>query len=226
MVFLWIATYGLVYLLASCLPRAAHPWVVPLTMTGYAAALIGWIFHTGRSRSLGLCSIRRKSAYPKVLLLMMLPVCNLLTAKTFSPDLPAVLFMLSVCAVEEIFFRGFLLRFLMQFGTLPAIVLSSGIFAAFHLVNLIGGSGCAYVWMQVLCAFTAGICYGAVAMEQESLLPCFLAHFLTNITAAPVSAGAVPWFWLCIIAYGCFGIYLCRKFAGSTSRRIDYETVH
>ena len=218
MVFLWIAAYGLVYLLASRLPQATHPWIVPLAMTGYAAALIGWIFHTGRSHFLGLCAIRRMppAVYPKVLLLLMLPVCNLLTAQRFSPDLPAVFLMLSVCAVEEIFFRGFLLRSLMKWGSLPAIVLSSGIFALFHLVNLIGGSDFDYLWLQVLCAFTVGICYGAVAIELESLYLCFLAHFLTNITATPVISGAVLWFLLCIVAYGCFGIYLCRKFAGST----------
>ena len=73
-----------------------------------------------------------------------------------------------------------------------------------------------YLWLQVLCAFTVGICYGAVAIELESLYLCFLAHFLTNITATPVISGAVLWFLLCIVAYGCFGIYLCRKFAGST----------
>ena len=217
MVFLWIAAYGLVYLLASSFSQTAHPWVVPLAMTGYIAVLIGWVFRTGRAHALGLCPIRRMSPreYPKLLPLLMLPVCNLLTAKTFSPTPPAVVLMLSVCAVEEIFFRGFLLRSLLRWGALPAIVLSSGVFALFHLVNLIGGSDFAYVWMQVFCAFTVGICYGAIAIELESVIPCFLAHFLTNMTAAPISDGAVPWVWFCITAYGCSGIYLCRKFVGN-----------
>lgn len=211
MVFWWIAGYGLIYTLACRLPQTTHPWGVPLAMAGYAAALIGWIFHTGQAGYLGLCPVRKNTAWGFYwfLPLLTLPVCNLLTAGAFCPDLPTVILMLGVCAVEEIFFRGFLLRRLARYGSLPGIVLSSGIFALFHLVNLMSGSAPAYVWMQVLCAFTVGVCYGAVAIQTGSLIPCFLAHFLTNITAAPSSDGAVPWLWLCIAACGCFGIYLC-----------------
>ena len=38
-----------------------------------------------------------------------------------------------------------------------------------------------------------------------------LAHFLTNVTAAPASAGTAPWLWLCIAACGGFGICLCKN---------------
>lgn len=219
MFILWIAAYGLVYTAAGRLQQNVHPWVVPLAMAGYAAALIGWIFRTGRAQFLGLCAARKGkiSSFYRFLPLLILPVCNLLTAKTFFPGLPVFFLMLSVCAAEEIFFRGFLLRSLMQYGALPAIVLSSGIFALFHLVNLMSGGLPAYTWMQVLCAFSVGICYGAITIQTGSLIPCFFAHFLTNITAAPVSTGAVPWFWLCIAAYVLCGIHLCKELASGTS---------
>lgn len=213
MLFLWVAGYGLSYLLFSRLAQVTSQWVLSLAMLAYICALTGWIFHTGQHRALGLCPPRRMPGkeYGVFALLLLLPVCNLLAAGAFAPRLPAAVLMLAVCAAEEIFFRGFLLRFLMQYGTRSAIIISSLAFALFHWVNLLGGSGFSYTLAQVFCAFAVGICYGAVTVRFGSLIPCFLAHFLTNVTAAPASAGTAPWLWLCIAACGGFGICLCKN---------------
>lgn len=208
MTLLWIASYGLVYALANCLPRGEYPWAVPLAMLGYSTALILWVFRTGQASRLGLSAPRHIRCF-RFLPLLMLPVCNLLTAQTFSLSLPTFLLMLAVCAAEELFFRGFLLQFLMRFGAVPAIVLSSIVFALFHLVNLTAGSA-AYIWAQVLCAFAVGICFAAAAVLSGSLLPGFAAHFLSNITAAPVPSDPAPLLWLCIALYGCYGAALCK----------------
>lgn len=215
MVSLWVATYGLTYVLSSWLFGSESPWSVPLAMAGYTTSLLLWLFRTGRFRALGLRPLRqmRLGVYP---LLLLLPVCNLLTAGGFFMEPPSILLMLSVCAAEEIFFRGFLLRRLIRHGILPAVLISSGVFALFHLVNLLGGRSPAYICMQVLCAFTVGVFYGAVAIRSESLIPCFVAHFLTNITAVPVTGVDGPWLCLCIATYGGFGIFLCRKYASIT----------
>lgn len=220
MVFLWIAAYGLTYVLSSRLFQFKSPWGVPIAMAAYTGALLLWLFRTGQAHSLGLCSAR---PVPPVFsfMLLLLPVCNLLTAGGFSIGLPNILLMMSVCAAEEICFRGFLLRHLIRYGVLPAVFISSGAFALFHLVNLLGGSSPAYICMQVLCAFTVGICYSAVAIRSGSLLPGFFAHFLTNITAAPVSAGAVPWLFLCIAVYGGFDFFLCKHIKRLTSGEVD-----
>ena len=118
--------------------------------------------------------------------------------------------MLAVCATEELFFRGFLLRFLMRFGAVPAILLSSVVFALFHLVNLAAGS-VIYTLAQVLCAFAAGVCFAAAAALSGSLLPGFAAHLLSNITAAPAPADPAPLLWLCIALYCCYGAVLCKQ---------------
>lgn len=209
MTLLWIASYGLVYALANCLPRGEYPWAVPLAMFGYSASLILWVFHTGQARRLGLCVPRNFSCF-HFLPLLMLPVCNCLTAKAVSLSLPTFLLMLAVCAAEELFFRGFLLRFLMRYGAIPAVLLSSTVFALLHLVNLTAGSAL-YTWAQVLCALTAGICFAAVTVLSGSLLPGFAAHFLSNITAAPVPSEPSPLLWLCIALYGCYGAVLCKR---------------
>lgn len=208
MTFLWIASYGLVYALASYLPREEYPWAVPLAMLGYSGALILWVFRTGQARRLGL-STPRNIRCIRFLPLLMLPVCNLLTAETISLSFPTFVLILAVCAAEELFFRGLLLRFLMRYGAIPAVLLSSLVFALFHLVNLIAGTAL-YTWAQVLCAFAAGVCFAAAAALSGSLLPGFAAHLLSNITAAPAPADPAPLLWLCIALYCCYGAVLCK----------------
>ena len=118
--------------------------------------------------------------------------------------------MLAVCAAEELFFRGLLLRFLIRYGAIPAVLLSSLVFALFHLVNLTAGTAL-YTWVQVLCAFAAGVCFAAAAALSGSLLPGFAAHLLSNITAAPAPADPAPLLWLCIVLYCCYGAVLCKQ---------------
>lgn len=209
MTLLWIASYGLVYALAGSLPREEYPWAVPLAMLGYSTALILWAFRTGQARRLGL-SVPRHIRIFRFLPLLMLPVCNLLIADILSPSLPTFVLMLAVCAAEELFFRGFLLRFLMRYGAIPAVLLSSVVFAMFHLVNPTAGSAL-YTWAQVLCAFAAGICFAAATVLSGSLLPGFVAHFLSNITASPVPSDPAPLLWLCVVLYGCYGAALCKQ---------------
>lgn len=205
MVLLWIILYGAAYTLATRLPREASPWLVSLVMLGYVGALLLWIFRTGKAHHLGLCVPRHINWIP-YLPLLMLPVYNLFTSNDFPPELSRLLLMLAVCAAEELFFRGFLLRFLRKYGTLAAIILSSSVFALFHFCNLPGGGNLSVILPQVVCAFAAGVCYGSALEASKSLLPAFMAHFLTNITAGPTASAPTPLLWLCIAAYGCYGI--------------------
>lgn len=216
MTLLWIASYGLVYALANSLPRGQYPWAVPLAMLGYSTALILWVFRTGQAHRLGLCAPRCIHCF-RFLPLLMLPVCNLLTARAFFLSFPTFLLMLAVCAAEELFFRGFLLRILMRYGAIPAVLLSSTVFALFHLVNLTAGSAL-YTLTQVLCAFAVGICFAAVTVLSGSLLPGFAAHFLSNITAAPVPSEPAPLLWLCITLYGCYGAVLWKRLSVNKER--------
>lgn len=216
MIFLWIASYGLVYALANCLPREECPWAVPLAMFGYSASLILWIFHTGQARRLGLCVPRHIRCF-RFFPLLILPVCNVLIAETLSLSFPTFLLMVATCAAEELFFRGFLLRFLMRYGAIPAVLSSSAVFALLHLVNLTAGSAL-YTLAQVLSAFAAGICFAAAAVLSGSLLPGFAAHFLSNITAVPVSSDPPPLLWLCITLYCCYGAVLCKTISVNKER--------
>lgn len=211
MVFFWIAAYGLVYTLACALPQQVRLWAVPLGIVGYAAILIGWIFRSGQARALGLCAPPGKPGRGLwlVLPMLLLPLCNLLLAGSFHPEPSTLVLMLGVCTVEEVFFRGFLLRRLLRFGAIAAILLSGGIFALFHLAS--PAEALTDPSAQLACAFAVGICYGAAALRLGSLIPCILSHFLTNITAAPLTAEAVPWLWLCTAVYLCIDVFLCKR---------------
>ncbi len=117
------------------------------------------------------------------------------------------LFTLAVVAplTEETLFRGLLLRgFSRRYGVWPALLLSSALFALFHL-NL---------W-QALAAFLAGLYLGWVFLSTRSLLAPILVHALFNglpviLTASglqvtgyntPTTPGVAdfqPLWWLCL----------------------------
>ncbi len=82
-------------------------------------------------------------------------------------------------ATEELLFRGLLLRgFARRYGTGAGLVLSSALFALFHL-NL---------W-QALPAFLAGLYLGRVFLATGSLVPSLLVHGLFN--GLPVTLAAL-----------------------------------
>jgi membrane protease YdiL (CAAX protease family) len=73
---------------------------------------------------------------------------------------------------EELIFRKFILRFLRnRFQDSTSILLSSLLFAVFHLDVL-----------QGIAAFIFGIFLSVVAIRTGSILLCVYAHFLNNLT--------------------------------------------
>ena len=86
---------------------------------------------------------------------------------------PVWLFLVSVVVaplVEEIFFRGFLFQgFRQRYGWIPAILLSSGIFAAAHLDPL-----------SFIPTFVLGAALAYVYHRSNSLWPAIILHFLNN----------------------------------------------
>lgn len=207
MVWFWIALYGIIYTLAMHNSRLVHPWFLPLAMLGYLGAFLCSVVRSGRASQLGVC-VPRSICQARFLPLLLLPICNLVADRGYFFPITETLLMVSTCAVEELFFRGFLLRTLRRYGRVIAVVLSSAAFALVHIVNLAAGIPPGFVLAQVLCAFTVGICYGIAAIETGSLLWGYVAHLLTNVTAAPASQTPSPLLWFCIAAYGVYGIGL------------------
>lgn len=220
MIFFWVVLYGTTYIAADMLSQAMglQSWFPALAMVLYAGALLLWLLRTGQAQTLGLCPCLNLTLKDTLVLLPLLafPIYNLLSAGGFSSSLSAVLLMGSVSLVEEIFFRGALLRAFSRRSARFGILLTSVLFGLFHIVNLIGGADLRSTLMQMLCTFAAGLSYGAVTVRYRSILPCVAAHFLTNTTGLGVTPAVaqegVSWgLWLCIAISACHGIWLCKR---------------
>jgi membrane protease YdiL (CAAX protease family) len=100
---------------------------------------------------------------------------------------------------EEMWFRGVLLTSLMPRGPWLAVVVSSALFGAFHLLGF-GAFGIRSVATQAIQAFAIGLMFAAGRVRTASLWPLIVLHagfdfvgFLhKNINPAPISRTAVP----------------------------------
>ena len=179
MVFLWVILYGLVYIsLAAC----DADWMLPLGMLSYTAVFLLWIGKTGYSGKIGLEG--RPAFSWGMLPLLTLPAANLLTGGFCFHGWETEIVLICACVVEELFFRGFLLHWLLEKGRERAVMGTSILFGLMHLSNLPAGADTGYTLVQVLCAFWVSICYCRVTLFWGSLVPCMAAHILTNLTAA------------------------------------------
>lgn len=98
------------------------------------------------------------------------------------------LFLIYVCflgpILEEIIFRGFILKSMRRYGNLTAIIVSSILFSMFHL-NLV----------QFVNPVLIGIILAFIAIKSESILPSIAAHVFNNTATfilAAVSMLKIP----------------------------------
>lgn len=84
-----------------------------------------------------------------------------------------ILFLIYVCLLgpimEEIIFRGFILRSMQKYGNLTAIIVSSILFSMFHL-NLV----------QFINPVLVGMLLAFIAIKSESIFPSMIAHIFNN----------------------------------------------
>lgn len=178
---LWVITYGITYLTAGWIDENLGTGAVvrPVAMTVYTAGLTLWCYRRGM-----LAGHHRPVSGANLLQVLPLAIPVLINlACSGGKILLQVTVIPLVCAAvcEEIFFRVFLLRGLSPRGQLFAMVMSSAVFAGFHLVNLIG-SPVGYVCLQAVFAFAVGMAYGAYAMVHGTVLMCMISHAAINLT--------------------------------------------
>ena len=84
-----------------------------------------------------------------------------------------ILFLIYVCflgpILEEIIFRGFILKSMQKYGNLTAIIVSSILFSMFHL-NLV----------QFINPVLMGIVLAFIAIKSKSIIPSIIAHIFNN----------------------------------------------
>jgi|GEM_PF-770330 membrane protease YdiL (CAAX protease family) len=93
--------------------------------------------------------------------------------------------------VEETYFRGLILRTLLQRGPWLAAIISSILFGGLHLLHLIEGQNLVATLSQAASASALGFLFAAVALRTRSILPLIVIHGLTDFIAFLVLSGAV-----------------------------------
>jgi hypothetical protein len=82
---------------------------------------------------------------------------------------------------EEALFRGLILGVLRPAGVWPAVWISSALFAAAHLPNMLFGQAPAITVAQAVGTFCFGVGYAAVRLRTGSVWPLMVLHFLTDL---------------------------------------------
>jgi uncharacterized protein len=87
---------------------------------------------------------------------------------------------LAVGFVEEVFFRGLMLRALLLRGRWQAVIISSLFFGIAHLFNLASGANLAATLLQVVYAFAIGLMFATLAVRTQTILPLIVIHSLID----------------------------------------------
>lgn len=94
---------------------------------------------------------------------------------------------LSVALLEETFFRGLLLPFFeklfrtQRYAKLYAVLVTSVLFALFHLINLAFGADVPSTLLQVGYTFLIGAMLAVMLLKTENLWLCIFTHFLFDV---------------------------------------------
>ena len=125
-----------------------------------------------------------------------------------------ILYVVSIALVEELVFRGVLLNIVFRYtrrSKLPyvfAVLISSAIFAAFHLFNLFIVFDPIGVMLQVGYTFLIGCMFAVIQIKMGSVWYCVFFHALFNfggmITFFDFASGN-PWdtvFWILTVVSG------------------------
>ena len=90
--------------------------------------------------------------------------------------------MLGVGFSEEILFRGFLMKALMNKNVKTAILFPSLFFGILHLLNLLGGANLLLTILQCIYAFFFALMCSVFVYRTNNIIPCMICHSITNIT--------------------------------------------
>lgn len=82
--------------------------------------------------------------------------------------------------VEEMFFRGFMLKMLLPKGHRTAVFTTSFLFAVTHSLQLIGGQSIKDTILQIIYAFVVGLLLSLLVVHGQSIIIPILFHGLNN----------------------------------------------
>lgn len=188
---IWIGIYIVLSIFAdqvSDMVGIQKLFTAPL-LIGISVLLWRFIQKEGLSQKFGLTAFRGNlKEYLFFIPLAVIASCNLWNGVRMNFSLPeTVLYIVSMlCAgfVEEVIFRGFLLRAILGKKVLQALFVSGLTFGLGHIVNLLNGADFLPTLLQVGYAFAVGFLFAVIVYKGKSLYPCILTHSFLNATSA------------------------------------------
>ncbi|MDQ2757094.1 MAG: CPBP family intramembrane metalloprotease [Actinomycetota bacterium] len=91
--------------------------------------------------------------------------------------------------VEEVAFRGLILRALAPGGVRRAAIISAVLFGLMHVVNLLIGADLGATLLQVGYATAMGFAFGAAALRTDTIWPLVLIHALIDLVSFVAADG-------------------------------------
>lgn len=185
----WIVLYGI----ASEIGEKYT--VQPVLLGVYVLGLIVFLNKRGKLGCYGVAFPKKVPGIYATCILALFSViamnCIISDKAGLMPELErACIVMLFSVFVEELFFRGYLLRkFNSGYGEKcrwKGIVISGVVFSFMHLVNLKNGADFVYTLFQMFCSFELAICLGIVAQIYDSILVGAVIHYLINLSSIGV----------------------------------------
>lgn len=173
----------------------------------------------------------RRSERPRLDFLLWLPLCPILVwnlsqtqvAELVGPGRALLWLALTGLAafVEEVFFRGLMLRALEPRGLWKGAVLSALLFGAMHGFNGLAGFDWRMVLGQTAYAAAIGFAYSAYALHTGLLWPVILVHALANFadlidqevvvgSEPPGEADLIRWL-VYVVFFAVYGTWVLRK---------------
>ncbi|MBQ6930613.1 MAG: CPBP family intramembrane metalloprotease [Clostridia bacterium] len=90
--------------------------------------------------------------------------------------------MLGVGFAEEILFRSFLMKAIMNKSTTAAVIVSSTVFGMIHIFNLLYGADTTATLAQVVFATALGLMFSMFFFKTNNIVPCVICHSIINMT--------------------------------------------
>ena len=125
----------------------------------------------------------------------------------------------SVGFVEEIAFRGLILRAIAPLGLWRAALISSLLFGLAHSLNVLGGANPVYTLLQVGYALALGFAFAALTLRTGAIWPLVIIHALIDFAGFLGSGGVTTTSVrdadfivtaVYILTFGGFGVLMMR----------------
>ncbi|MGM0438770.1 MAG: CPBP family intramembrane glutamic endopeptidase, partial [Bacillota bacterium] len=93
-------------------------------------------------------------------------------------------YMILVAFVEEIVFRGIILRILSRKGIITAIFGSSIMFSVAHLMNTLQAKNLESTIIQTLYAFIIGVILAILVIKTNNIILPIIYHYINNVVSS------------------------------------------